>query len=139
MIVRSRPTFGLGLFWERQKLRARRLSSYGLTVFVILLSVSLIRTAAKVVSAYHKLDDARQKVEKLSRENTKLREELSQASSDISLEKNIRDKLGLAKPGESVVVLPDPDVLGRLYPTGEMSGEDSLPKPNWEKWLDLFL
>ncbi|MDP3994252.1 MAG: hypothetical protein Q8P91_00270, partial [bacterium] len=53
------------------------------------------------------------------------------------IEKQLRDKLGLSKEGETIVVLPDADTLRKLVPPipGE---EEILPDPNWKKWLKLF-
>jgi len=66
-----------------------------------------------------------------------LEAELKKVQSDAFLEKQLRDKLGLAKEGETVVVLPDKEALKGLVPPLPEE-ENILPKPIWQRWLDLF-
>ncbi len=74
---------------------------------------------------------------KIQADNNKLQEELAQTQNPNFIEKEVRDKLGLGKTGEAIVVLPDADTLRKLAP--QMPTEvDTLPYPNWKKWEKLF-
>lgn len=107
-------------------------------VFVcLLLAVSLVRSIFKIKKADKKILDAQQLVEELKVESEKLEEEVKIVQSDYFVEQQLRDKLGLAKEGEIVVVLPEDEVLRKLVPRRE-SEEEVLPNPNWRKWLNLF-
>jgi 2-phospho-L-lactate guanylyltransferase (CobY/MobA/RfbA family) len=77
-------------------------------------------------------------VKELQRENRKLKRDLQEKESEEFIEKELRNKLNLAKKGEIVVVLPDEEILRKLAPE-RVEEEEALPDPNWKKWLKLFL
>lgn len=113
------------------------LASYWIIVLIVLLLISLARNILRVVSANKKIESVRQEVTELEKENNSLQAQLEFVSSGEYLEKEARDKLGLAKEGEIVVILPDEEVLQKIAPVTH--GEEFIPKSNWQKWLDLFL
>ena len=107
-------------------------------VFVcLLLLVSLIRNAFKIKKANEKILEAEQSVEKLKAESGELEEKVKKFKSDYFVEQQLRDKLGFAKEGETIVVLPEDGVLKKLAPSREVE-EEVLPDPNWKKWIRLF-
>ena len=63
---------------------------------------------------------------------------MEKVQSDIYIEKQMRDKLGLAKEEEVVIIMPDEEILRKLAPTYPEE-EQTLPDPNWKKWAQLFL
>ena len=77
------------------------------------------------------------KLAKIQADNNKLTEELALTQNPNFIEKQVRDKLGLGKEGEAIVVLPDAEVLRKLAPQRQ-SEVDILPDPNWKKWAKLF-
>ena len=115
----------------------KKVVGYATWVLVALLLVSTVRNIQKVRSIRAQVEKERQKVEKMQVDNTKLEEQVAEAQGSEFIEKQIRDKLGLVKPGEAIVVLPDPEILKKLAPQ-EISEEDVLPDPNWKKWEKLF-
>ena len=56
------------------------------------------------------------KVEKMKEDNAALTAQIAQIQSPEFIEGQIRNKLGLVKPGEAIVVLPDADTLRKLAP-----------------------
>lgn len=108
-----------------------------LFLLVIFLAISLIRTAIRTQSARSQIEEAKEKVDKLKEENRKLEEKLKEVQNQVYIEKQIRDKLGLAKKGEIIVVLPDAEILRKLAPEIPEE-EETLPDPIWKKWLKLF-
>ncbi len=115
----------------------KKVLSIGTWALVVLLLISTLRNIQKVAGIRSQVEKERQKVEKMQADNTKLEEQIAQAQGSDFIEKQIRDKLGLVKPGEAIVVLPDIEILKKLAPQ-ETSEEDTLPDPNWKKWLKLF-
>lgn len=109
-----------------------------LIVLVIFFAVSLYKNLSKVRGSDDRIENARNNLEELKRENNKLKEELKEKESEEFIEKELRDKLNLAKEGEIVVVLPDEEILRKLVPE-RIEEEDILPDPNWKKWLKLFM
>ncbi|MEX2028449.1 MAG: septum formation initiator family protein [Candidatus Curtissbacteria bacterium] len=99
----------------------------------ILLAINSVRrimsfrtTAQSVVEAQHQLNDLKQ-------ENEALKRELEYKKSDKFAEEEIRNKLGLAKTGETIVVLPKND-SSQLT----VNSQQSTDLPNWQKWWNLF-
>ena len=113
------------------------LKLYLLIFFCVLLALSLVRDITKINEVKKRVERAEEKVEKLKTGNKILEEELKKIQQSEYLEKQLRDKLGLAKEGETVVILPDPETLKKLVP--EIPDEkDYLPDPPYVKWLKLF-
>ena len=106
-------------------------------IIFIALSLSLYRSVVRMGKANVGISEARERVDKLKEENRKLEEEIKKVRNIEFIEKQLRDKLGLAKEGEIVVVLPEDDVLRKLAPEIEEE-EETLPDPNWKKWMRLF-
>ncbi len=107
-----------------------------LVLFLILLS-SLTKSLKKLKEGENQISKNEIKLEKIRQENERLSSQLKIVQSDEYLEKQLRDKLGLAKEGEIVLVLPEASVVKKLSP--QIPEEEEVkPKPNWQKWLELF-
>lgn len=89
-------------------------------------TLSLRGTSQKVV-------EAQENLERLKQENEDLRRELAYKKSERFAEEEIRNKLGLARPGEKVFIVPKESSLQSAV----SSQKDE--QPNWQKWRDLFL
>ena len=109
----------------------------GIALFLILAS-SLIKSIKRIKMGDDLINKTSLKLEKLDEENKKLAEQAEIIQSEEFMEKQLRDKLGLAKEGEIVLVLPEDDILRKLAPIIPEE-EDFKPKPNWQKWVDLFI
>lgn len=71
-------------------------------------------------------------LEKLRQENEELKRELEYKKSQRFAEEEIRNKLGLAKEGEEVFVIPKDE-------EENVEATDNKPKlPNWRKWQILI-
>lgn len=119
------------------KFKLERFSKLVLIGFALILSLSLTRSIAGIKSADEKIDEARERVEKLKKEGEELEIKLEEVKSEEFVEKQLRDKLGLAKEGEIVVILPEDDIVRKFAPNMEEE-EEILPDPNWKKWIHLF-
>lgn len=113
--------------------------TYGLLVVGILLSLSLFRNVSTIISADKTIAETKERLENLKRENKELSDQVDKVKSPGFRESEARDKLGLAKPGETVLVLPEADIIRKVSPVEVDTSYDSLPIPNWQKWLKLFL
>jgi len=114
----------------------RNLRLIFIVVFLVL-SISLIRNIIKISQAGKRIDQENLKVENLKEENIELKKRLEEVQSEEYIEKELRDKLGLAKEGETILVLPEEDIVRSLAP--ELTEEEeTLPDPNWKKWARLF-
>lgn len=76
-----------------------------------------------------RVKEVREKRIAAEKENQELKKKLEFAQSPEFVEKQARDKLGLTKPGETVVILPPLEAT-------QTAVVENLP--NWKKWLQLF-
>ncbi len=99
------------------------------------LIVSLSRDILRLLRSADELKLAAQKVEELQKESESLAQKKGYYQSESFIEEEARNKLNMAKVGETVVILPPnlKEVIGRK--------ENQLTKPlsNWYQWLNLFL
>ncbi len=77
-------------------------------------------------------------------ENEVLKERLEYVSTDAYIEEAAREKLRWVEPGDTaVIVLSSEDeeapVTTPLPSHETVQGEGGIEKPNWQRWLDLFL
>jgi len=105
---------------------------------VFLLLISTVKNIGRVGSINKAVQSEKDKVEKMKQENAELEAQIAQTQGSAFIEKQIRDKLGLAKAGEAIVVLPDVEILKKLAPRIPVE-ENTLPDPNWKKWIHLFI
>lgn len=117
----------------------KKIASGVLILVFFLLTLSLFRGIFRLVSSRDRIHKAQERLAQLQAEEEQLKNKLEEISSDTYKEEQIRDKLGLAKEGETIIVLPDEDVLRKLSPRITTEVPTDIPKPNWKKWADLFL
>lgn len=123
---------------EQIKSKLNWLTRFGIILLAILVVNSVIGGLVSVKKSNDKIQQEKLKVEEQERKNRELKKQLEEVNSATFTEQVARDKLGLAKPGETIIVLPDKEVLKRLAPHIEEE-QEALPDPNWKKWLKLFL
>lgn len=112
-----------------------------LLLLIVVLGVleifSLSRQLFKLVSAGGRITQAQERLDKAKKENEMLNKQLTYYQSQDFLEKEARDKLNLAHPGETMVIIPK-DLI-QLYLQENQLQEKTVPeKPNWLKWKEAF-
>jgi len=105
----------------------------------ILFTVSLIRNVALLMAGNAELARAESELNLKQQANQKLKERLAIVTTDQYKDKLTRDKLGLAKEGETVFIMPEEEVLRQLSPRIKKDEQHTLPDSNWRKWLKLFM
>lgn len=123
---------------ENVKTKAKRLLGVATWVLALLLLLSTIKNIGRVGNINSAVQKEKNKVEKMKQENALLEAQIAQTQGSFFIEKQIRDKLGLVKEGEAIVILPDTEILRKLAPQMPVE-ENTLPDPNWKKWLKLFI
>lgn len=88
------------------------------------------------VKAGERLTQAVDRLHQVEVKNTELKNQLKEVASKEYIEKQARDKLGLAKEGEVVVVIPEEKIKQVLGLSKDEKNEEKLP--NWLGWLRLF-
>ncbi len=102
----------------------------------ILISLILGLNSARKISTFRgtfeKVEETEEKLERLKKENESLKRELQYKKSGEFIEREIRNKLGLVKEGEAIVIVPKENDERR------MTNDERNNKFNWEKWRELF-
>lgn len=115
----------------------RKIFKYSSWILIVILLASTVKNISKAVGVRKQVQNERERVQKMEDDNTKLQTQIAQVQGQDYIDKQIRDKLGLTKEGETVVILPDENVVISLAPPATTDVE-TLPDPNWKKWKNLF-
>jgi cell division protein FtsB len=99
--------------------------------------VSLSRQLISLLAAGGRLTKDQSKVEQLEEEREKLKRQLDYHRSQEFLEKEARDRLNLAKPEETVVVIPQ-ELLDFYLPKDQDEETSQESKSNWLLWKEAF-
>ncbi|MEK7578040.1 MAG: septum formation initiator family protein [Patescibacteria group bacterium] len=97
----------------------------------LILSVRAIITIIDLRARKYTVTERKNAVEQVKKENAMLQKELDAIHSDEYVEKIARDKLGMVKDDESIVLLPD-------EVKGGMRKEEKQARTNWQRWWGLF-
>jgi cell division protein FtsB len=100
----------------------------------IIISIGLVRS---IISLWQKKDmvvDRQRVLEYAQQEHTELENKLQDATSSAYVEELARNKLGLVKEGETVVLM-DKRAFELLQKSQDTVSEQL---PNWKRWLKLF-
>lgn len=88
------------------------------------------------LQAGKRLDGAINELGKLQEENRNLKHRLAEVQSVSFIEEQLRNNLNLARPDETVVIVPISAIEQVL---GEKKHLEELKIPNWQGWVKLFL
>lgn len=106
--------------------------------FIILVSLivayNLINQIISAVKSGERLSQAADAVYQLEAKNRKLKQKLSQIRSAEFIEEEVRNKLGLSKKGETVIVIPEEKLKAVLG----ASSSAQVRLPNWLGWWKVF-
>ena len=100
----------------------------------LVVAYNLITQIMAAVKSGERLSSAADAVYKLEAKNKDLKNKLAQIQSPAFLEEEIRNKLGFAKKGETVVVIPE-DKLKLVLGT---SSSAQIRPPNCLGWVKVF-
>lgn len=107
----------------------------GFLIFIsLIIAYNLIIQILEATKSGERLSQAADVVYKLEMKNKDLKKKFSQIQSSEFIEEEVRNKLGFAKKGETVVVIPD----SRLKQVLGASSPAQVRLPNWLGWWRLF-
>ncbi len=106
-------------------------------LFASFLVYSLTKQINESIKVGERLQSAADDVNKLQETNRHLKEQLSSVEQPEFVEKTARNKLNMAKPGETIVLIPQ-EAINQVL---EAEKPPEIPPivPNWQKWLRLFM
>lgn len=107
-----------------------------LLIFGLYLIVSFSRDIFDLIQRSKEQEKEQLELEKLEIRQEELKKQLEYVKSSEFVEKQAREKLGLAREGEVVVILPENVEEIIRGNQSEISAHQEIP--NWKKWLKLF-
>lgn len=112
----------------------KKVIQIAIIVVGISLIVNLTHDILRLLKAGERIKQAENRLEKTKEENKQLLEKKDYYASEEFIEEIARNKLNMARPGETIVVLPPnlAEVVGRK------EKETLSELPNWRKWWNLF-
>lgn len=114
----------------------RKRTVYIVTACLFLaLLYGLVKQLTDSLKAGRRLEMEMEELSRLQQKNTELRKRLAAVESSQFIEKVARDKLNLARPGETMVIISQEEIDKVLYPKREVT---PIPLSNWQGWLKLF-
>ena len=109
--------------------------SLGLIILVsLIIAYNLITQTLEATKSGERLSQAAEIVYQLQSKNEDLKKKITQIQSPDFIEEEVRNKLGFAKKGETIVVIPE-DKLKMVLGT---SSSAQIRLPNWLGWIRLF-
>jgi len=99
-------------------------------ILLVYLIISSVRSILELKKAGETVVDYEKELVSEEKKNQELKERLKEVQKPEFIEREAREKLGLGKPGESIVIIPKITVMP---PKKE---EKNLA--NWERWWKLF-
>jgi|SRR3989344_2574317 len=112
----------------------RKLIYGAIILLVLLIAYNLLRQITDALKSGERLSSAADVVYKLEAKNRQLKKKLIQIQSPEFIEQQARNKLGLGKPGETTVIIPD-DKLKLILGTSQSA---QIRLPNWLGWWKIF-
>ncbi|KKU57070.1 MAG: hypothetical protein UX80_C0028G0011 [Candidatus Amesbacteria bacterium GW2011_GWA2_47_11b] len=118
---------------ERSNMKVKnKLVYWGAVIVLGVFTVRLGRNVWKLWKAGERIKQAELEVRSQELENQELQKRLAEVQSPEFIEKEAREKLGLGKEGETIVVMPDnADLKSQI---SNLNGE-----PNWRKWWKVYV
>lgn len=119
-----------------------RKKAFSLLIYLLgaLIILHLSKNLWGFYQASKRISREEEKIAKLVKENEELKGKLRYLRAEEFVEREARDKLGLSKEGETVVVI-DEEVLGKgsTRREGITSRESKESLPVWREWVRLFV
>ncbi|MBI2414857.1 septum formation initiator family protein [candidate division WWE3 bacterium] len=103
-----------------------------LTLLFIVAAVNFTRTTLNIIESSKRLDELKNTVSSLESKKNELKSELEYKKTDDFVEKEARNKLGMAKIGEEIFVVEN--ILG----TNSALGQSKKALSNVQLWVQVF-
>jgi cell division protein FtsB len=110
-----------------------RLFKIIIAIINIFIIIGLIRSILDLNKRWGIVKNRENTLNRLLTENKRLKRSLKDAQSPNFIEKEARDKLGLAKPGDSIVIMQK---QAPITSTSPQNSTNTLPV--WQQWWQLF-
>lgn len=113
-----------------------RFIKIGIFILGLFLIVNLSRSLIDMWQKGGLLEKEEERFAKVRLENEELNKEFTKLQTPEYIEKQAREKLGLSKEGEAVVVLPPK--AGETPSLEDKTPTKTFDKPVWQQWINLL-
>ena len=110
---------------------AKKFSLALITLFLVWLIINYSLQIAKLWQSGKRIEEKKEELSLIEEKNRVLKETLEKVQSTEFIEKEAREKLGMSKEGERVIVMP-PILDNQINIYGEN-------EPSWRKWWRLLI
>lgn len=110
----------------------RKLVRVAALFICIVVGVGIVRSVYTLSQKRGIITERQQVLAELTAKNRQLQEELKEATSPSFIEQAARDKLGLVREGETVIIMDKTRVAN------SNDTENPLELPSWKQWWRLF-
>lgn len=114
----------------------KKISFTAIILISVFIAYNLIIQIFQALHSGDRLSLATEILYKLEVENKRLKERLEQTKTDEFIVEQARNKLGLVKKGETLIVIPEDKINQVLSASQSAKEEERLP--NWVGWFRLF-
>ncbi len=122
-------------FFQKQPIVFPRIFIVIWLIFCAYISVSLTKSLFSIISSQSRVRTLEKQQAEVERENTVLEQKITDSQSPFAKERIIRNELGLQKPNEVIVQVPDSATPSSETRVGENS---AIPEPIYRQWMALF-
>lgn len=112
----------------------KKIAFFASVIILILTINNLVRSIYSVWQKQDLIIQAQKELDTQKTENTKLKRDIVQVNQPQFVESEARDKLLLAKPGEGIIIIPNSQLIASPSTAPHIVD----PRPNWQKWWDMF-
>ncbi len=109
---------------------------YIITIILLILLIGSVRSLIDLNSSSKKIAEVKSEIERLSQDNSKLREDIEFVQTEEYIEQAALEQLRLTKPGYRILVINEKtpeDVNPDMYPS-----QEKRDYANWEQWAVEF-
>ena len=108
--------------------------AFGLIIFLTV-TWNIIGQIISTLKSGDRFQSATDELHNLEVKNKELKEKLEEVKNPRFIETQARDKLGLIREGETLVIIPQEKIDSIL---GLAKKVEEIKLPNWQGWLKLF-
>jgi cell division protein FtsB len=121
----------------------KRVRNLTISVFLLILSIGLIRSSFEVFKGTGRMRDLENEVAGLQNKKKELEESIEYKKTEEYIEEKARNDLNLIKPGENIYVISGPGSEGYseqkvLSGSSDHTKKGAKENANWYKWYKLF-
>ena len=113
----------------------KKLGTIAIISIVLILAYKIILQINDALKSGDRLSSQAETVYELEKANKEIKKKLSEAESPEFIEEEARNKLGLGKNGEVIVIIPDKTL--KQVMEGSSSAKP-VRLPNYQGWLKVF-